>query len=358
MSLHTLIYPSLALVVLGLFVIQRVISFVLLEKRPSILITLYGVLLLTLSALASSGLPTLPVLLLDVSFALALDIMWMDYKLGPGVVGAFALLAVVAHVIWLCDAENGRMVLYAMAVLGPLVRIGPYLLRISLRILIIKDFFGSIFALLRKDFKPSSWWRVCGAAMCMVISLASCRDESLAPLFSCLAMICMMAVDMVDSYSLLQSRKREVEKLPPNARQEEKYQEMVHLFKTEKIYLEPDFSLRMLAEKLGTNQSYVSCLLNSYLNMTFPQLRNALRMEYAIKIINENPSLKVEKVSLQCGYGTLVTFEREFKKKTGQSPSEYIKGVRAMRALGHSPSPSKSQGQVQSSGLPFSLLDE
>lgn len=358
MTLNTLLITSLALVVLGLFIIQRGISFFVLKDRSVISGTLIFVPLVILSSIAYSGLPGWTLLILDISLVLALDMVRRGTWVSVATLALFSLVAIASHIVLVCDIERENAVTHFMAFLAPSVRVGIYLFHVIFNALMIKDMYGA-FALMDRDFMPSSWQRLCSALLCVLLSVLAFCPGTLCVVTSSVLLVIVTCLDVWDRYlEQKQIEENEEVDLDPNIKQEARYDQMLVLFREDKIYLEPDFSLRMLAERMGTNQSYVSNMLNNYIGMSFPKLRNALRIEYAKYYIDQNPSVKVEELQFICGYGTLVTFEREFKKRVGQVPSDYIKGMKTMRALGHSPSPSRSEELEQLCGLPPSLRDE
>ena len=58
--------------------------------------------------------------------------------------------------------------------------------------------------------------------------------------------------------------------------------------------------------------------------MNFSSILNALRVEYAKKIL-EKGGFNVLDVALECGFGSERTFYRVFKDSTGMSPRKYIR---------------------------------
>ncbi|MBK8806560.1 MAG: AraC family transcriptional regulator [Bacteroidales bacterium] len=58
----------------------------------------------------------------------------------------------------------------------------------------------------------------------------------------------------------------------------------------------------------------------------FTDYINSLRLDEA-KLLLQNSNLKftIEHIGLECGFGSKRTFNRVFKKSTGQKPSEFKK---------------------------------
>lgn len=87
-------------------------------------------------------------------------------------------------------------------------------------------------------------------------------------------------------------------------------------------FLEPRFSLRELAERLGTNETYVSRAINQYLSKSFNQYINQLRIETAKTKLLES-GVAVLNVALDSGFNSKATFNRVFKDMVGVTPSQF-----------------------------------
>ena len=47
------------------------------------------------------------------------------------------------------------------------------------------------------------------------------------------------------------------------------------------------------------------------------------RIEYAKKLLTDNPSCSISKVAMESGFSAINTFNLSFKELTGMTPSEY-----------------------------------
>ncbi len=90
----------------------------------------------------------------------------------------------------------------------------------------------------------------------------------------------------------------------------------------EKLYLEPELSLSDLALKLKTNTSVLSAAINSNFGKNFNDFVNEYRVEEFKKQIKlpENQHYTLLAVAFDCGFNSKATFNRAFKKFTGQAP--------------------------------------
>lgn len=108
----------------------------------------------------------------------------------------------------------------------------------------------------------------------------------------------------------------------------EKIHEKLKLqMQTEKWYRDPELSLSQLAQKLNIQTNILSQVINSYENRTFYDYINQLRIEEFKKmvILPENQKYTLLSLAFDCGYNSKTSFNRNFKKVTSLSPSEYLK---------------------------------
>lgn len=98
----------------------------------------------------------------------------------------------------------------------------------------------------------------------------------------------------------------------------------------EEVYLNPQLSLRELAEKLPTTEKKLSFFLNQHLHSSFYELLNQHRVEKFKREVAkpENESLSIVGVALNCGFPSKSSFYRAFKARVGTSPSAYLKRVK------------------------------
>lgn len=94
---------------------------------------------------------------------------------------------------------------------------------------------------------------------------------------------------------------------------------------TERIFLDEELTLPILAEKLSLSTHQLSEILNKHLNTSFKGYIKKHRIEEAKRLLVENPSQKVLTISMEVGFRSNSTFNSSFKKETGLSPVEYRK---------------------------------
>ncbi len=95
----------------------------------------------------------------------------------------------------------------------------------------------------------------------------------------------------------------------------------------DKIYLNPNLNLAVMAETTGFAQKTVSAVINQHLQKSFNEFVNSYRInEFKEKILlPEMNNLTIAGIALECGFNSQATFQRTFKELTGQSPSEFRK---------------------------------
>ncbi|MEL6686813.1 MAG: AraC family transcriptional regulator [Pseudomonadota bacterium] len=96
--------------------------------------------------------------------------------------------------------------------------------------------------------------------------------------------------------------------------------------KEDSWYLEPRLSIRDVARRMGTNESYVSRALNqsdgSGTKMTFNQHVNQMRVEHARSLLTGSTD-PILSVAMESGFNSKATFNRVFRDMVGQTPSRF-----------------------------------
>ena len=91
----------------------------------------------------------------------------------------------------------------------------------------------------------------------------------------------------------------------------------------EKPYCNPEFRLLDLCEVLPLNRTYLSQFINTEYGCSFYQLVTNYRIEEAKRLMDENPEMKLQDISEQCGFSSPVVFSRIFSRETGMTPREW-----------------------------------
>jgi AraC-like DNA-binding protein len=103
-------------------------------------------------------------------------------------------------------------------------------------------------------------------------------------------------------------------------------QKVTHIIETELLYEDPELTLTQLAKKLQTNPSFLSKVINQGFALNFNDYINQYRVE-AVKrllIAGEQKKQTLLGIAYDCGFNSKATFNRSFKKATGQSPKDWM----------------------------------
>ncbi|MFY0484087.1 helix-turn-helix domain-containing protein [Flavobacterium sp. PLA-1-15] len=95
-----------------------------------------------------------------------------------------------------------------------------------------------------------------------------------------------------------------------------------------KPYINPDFTIKMLAQKLKSNPTYISRALNNEGGKKFTEFVQEYRIKQIIEDIHNNQEeYTLEELYKNAGFTNQSTFFRNFKEITGIAPSKYIENL-------------------------------
>jgi len=92
------------------------------------------------------------------------------------------------------------------------------------------------------------------------------------------------------------------------------------------IYLNPELTLKELANELKTNTSVLSKVINQGFGQNFNDFINTKRVEKvkATLLSKTQNHLTLTGIAYECGFNSKATFNRAFRKFTGQTPKEFM----------------------------------
>lgn len=107
------------------------------------------------------------------------------------------------------------------------------------------------------------------------------------------------------------------------------HQRLTQLMTIEKLFTEPELSLSMLAGKIKVHPNYLSQVINEKEGKTFFEYINMLRVEEFKRLVAlpESKQFTIMSLAYDCGFNAKSSFNKNFKKVTGQSPSEYLASI-------------------------------
>jgi len=97
------------------------------------------------------------------------------------------------------------------------------------------------------------------------------------------------------------------------------------LMDDEKAYLQPDLTIESVAERLGTNRTYVSMIINKNFGKSFREFVNERRIATAKEYMLANPQSKVEEIAEVSGFAGGSQFCRKFKEMEGVTPNMWLR---------------------------------
>lgn len=91
-----------------------------------------------------------------------------------------------------------------------------------------------------------------------------------------------------------------------------------------KLFLNSNLKVADLATLLGTNSRYISACINTQKGCTFSQYINNYRIDYAKRLMRQQPGKKISTVWMEAGFGSEQNFFKTFRAATGLSPKEWM----------------------------------
>jgi len=112
----------------------------------------------------------------------------------------------------------------------------------------------------------------------------------------------------------------------------------LELFENSDGFLRSDIDMSLLAQELGTNTTYLSAIINTYKELSFPNYIKDLKITTAINRFSDTPELlkfSFQGLAEHFGFKTAESFTAAFYKKTGVPPSEFLKELKLRKTSRH-----------------------
>lgn len=90
-----------------------------------------------------------------------------------------------------------------------------------------------------------------------------------------------------------------------------------------KEFLKQDDGMEEVAKELGTDLEFLRQYFRTHMDCDFRTWRIRLRIEYAKKLLAENPDISMNTLATEVGFPSRSNFYYQFKKITGKTPIEY-----------------------------------
>lgn len=103
-------------------------------------------------------------------------------------------------------------------------------------------------------------------------------------------------------------------------------EKILQLLQAGKAYEDPELSLTQVAKQLQSNPSHISKMVNQGFGINFNDFVNQFRIAAVKEMLNngEHKKQTLLGIAFECGFNSKATFNRAFKKITGQSPKEWL----------------------------------
>jgi AraC-like DNA-binding protein len=106
------------------------------------------------------------------------------------------------------------------------------------------------------------------------------------------------------------------------------YDSLVTFMNEKKPFLHEDLTIRELSEMVSIPIHHLSIVINSRLNRNFTTFINEYRIAEVRRMLkDEQPdNINILAIAFRCGFNSKSSFNNVFKKITGETPSQYLKG--------------------------------
>ncbi len=100
---------------------------------------------------------------------------------------------------------------------------------------------------------------------------------------------------------------------------------LILLLDEEQIFRNSNLRITDISERLKTNRSYVSNIVNNEFKSNFSDLINHYRIEFSKRLLQDEKSYVLEYIAEQSGFTSVSSFIRAFRKETGTTPGNFRK---------------------------------
>ena len=144
---------------------------------------------------------------------------------------------------------------------------------------------------------------------------------------------------LLDQIEKAQAEKSSAEKTsapkPTTSLSDEKADDILSRFTLlmtdEKLFKDPNLTVGAVADRLGSNRTYVSRAINES-GKTFTQIVNDYRIREAIAMISDlDAAIPLKQICSDVGFSSISTFYSTFQNITGMTPARYRTQLKEMR---------------------------
>ena len=91
-------------------------------------------------------------------------------------------------------------------------------------------------------------------------------------------------------------------------------EEIIRVVDGEQLYLQPNLKINDLAQRLNTNREYIYRAINIGMGQSFADFINSRRIDYAARLLENNPNTPLSEVALKAGFSSPSAFYRNWKR--------------------------------------------
>lgn len=105
------------------------------------------------------------------------------------------------------------------------------------------------------------------------------------------------------------------------------WKEVNRMMEEEKLYLNPEYRLNELAQRMDRSIHHISQVINQQQGGSFSDFLNGYRIREAQGLLKSDRTrqLTILAIALEAGFNSKTTFYNAFKKETGLTPSQFMK---------------------------------
>ena len=106
------------------------------------------------------------------------------------------------------------------------------------------------------------------------------------------------------------------------------YAQLLSILENEKLYLNPELVLQDLADLMQSSSKVLSQVINKQSGKSFFDFINSYRCEEVKSIMaNADPKVTILEIMYEAGFNSKSSFNKEFKKLNGVTPTEFRKSI-------------------------------
>lgn len=106
-----------------------------------------------------------------------------------------------------------------------------------------------------------------------------------------------------------------------------KLEKILEVFEVDKLHLQQDHCLGLLAKKAKMSENHVSEVLNTELKLSFYDITHRYRIKEARRLLADSDEIKIEHLAEEIGYKSKSAFYNAFKKELSMTPLQYRKSL-------------------------------